>query len=82
MLFTNFALLLLPTAALAFSDTSLHEQSRSRARLHYARQHGAKNVTENGVEVEKRGQTFGGRATFYDVGLGACGWYKWVHLHL
>lgn len=25
--------------------------------------------------VEKR-QSFGGRATFYDVGLGACGGYK------
>lgn len=62
MLFATFILFFLPFA-LAFADPVLHEQSR-RSRAHM--KHG---------ELAKR-QTYGGRATYYAVGLGACGWYN------
>ena len=61
MLFATFILFFLPFA-LAFADPVLHEQSR-RSRAHM------KN------SLAKR-QTYSGRATYYAVGLGACGWYN------
>jgi hypothetical protein len=71
MLFDKLALLLLPTVASAVHERSGLE-SRSRARSHHARQ----PEDNNEVDLDKRGDSYGGRATFYDVGLGACGWYK------
>jgi len=59
MLFATFLLFFLPFA-LAFADPVLHEQSR-RSRAHMKH------------DLAKR-QTYGGRATYYAVGLGACGW--------
>ncbi|KAI9638364.1 RlpA-like double-psi beta-barrel-protein domain-containing protein-containing protein [Dioszegia hungarica] len=63
-MFLSTLLLVLPVLplSLGFADPELHARSRSRAHAH------------RGM-LEKR-QGFGGRATFYDVGLGACGGYN------
>ncbi|KAL7422300.1 hypothetical protein Q5752_002946 [Cryptotrichosporon argae] len=58
-------LALLPVAA-AFSDKGAHQAARSRARAHY----GKANA------LAARGTTYSGRATYYAVGLGACGDYN------
>jgi hypothetical protein len=64
MLFTTLlALLPVLPVALGFADPELHARSRSR-------------MAHRAI-LDKR-QSFGGRATFYDVGLGACGGYKSV----
>ncbi|WWD10191.1 hypothetical protein V865_008325 [Kwoniella europaea PYCC6329] len=76
------SILLLSTSVLGLSDKKAHELSRSRARAHYARKEKQvftfevdANSTSN--SIEKRGQSYSNsRATFYDVGLGACGWYN------
>ncbi|WWD01445.1 hypothetical protein V866_008389 [Kwoniella sp. B9012] len=76
------SILLLSTSVLGLSDKKVHELSRSRARAHYARKEKQvftfevdANSTSN--SIEKRGQSYSNsRATFYDVGLGACGWYN------
>ncbi|WWC61167.1 uncharacterized protein I303_103747 [Kwoniella dejecticola CBS 10117] len=83
MLSSLFSLLLLSTSVLGFSDRNTHELSRSRARAHYAKKavysfEASFNETAPETRsVEKRGQQYANsRATFYDVGLGACGWYN------
>ncbi|OCF36537.1 hypothetical protein I316_01787 [Kwoniella heveanensis BCC8398] len=75
-----------------FSDKKAHELSRSRARSHYAKinrssnQNNNNNATDSAVverdvavnvdvSLEKRA-TYSGRATYYAVGLGACGWHN------
>ncbi|OCF71909.1 hypothetical protein I204_07172 [Kwoniella mangroviensis CBS 8886] len=76
------SVLLLSTSVFGLSDKKAHELSRSRARAHYARKEKQvftfevdANSTSN--SIEKRGQSYSNsRATFYDVGLGACGWYN------
>ncbi|WRT67092.1 uncharacterized protein IL334_004058 [Kwoniella shivajii] len=76
-----FSLLLLSTSAFGLSDRKAHELSRSRARAHYGKREkftfevNANTTSDN--TIEKRGQQYANsRATFYDVGLGACGWYN------
>ncbi|KAK1925007.1 RlpA-like double-psi beta-barrel-protein domain-containing protein-containing protein [Papiliotrema laurentii] len=61
MLFSSLVLALLPLT-LAFADPVVSERTR-RSRAHVQRD----------VSLAKR-ESFNGRATFYDVGLGACGW--------
>jgi hypothetical protein len=70
MLVCILALLVLP-ATLLFADAKVHERTRSRSRSTHA------PVIKAGDEtsLDKR-DSYGGRATFYDVGLGACGGYK------
>lgn len=63
MLFGTLLLAVLP-GSMAFADANLH--ARSRARPIFKKDHGG---------LTKR-QTYSGRATFYDVGLGACGGYN------
>ncbi|WVQ98683.1 hypothetical protein IAU59_005814 [Kwoniella sp. CBS 9459] len=89
MLFSSLVSLALVASApvtLGFSDKKAHELSRSRARSHYAKarnanQNNSTGVVERDVDVnvdvslEKRA-TYNGRATYYAVGLGACGWHN------
>ncbi|WVF72245.1 hypothetical protein IAT40_007057 [Kwoniella sp. CBS 6097] len=92
MLFSSLVSLALVASAaspvtLGFSDKKTHELSRSRARSHYAKvkARSASNSTNDLVErdvavnvdvsLEKRA-TYNGRATYYAVGLGACGWHN------
>ncbi|KAK4683399.1 hypothetical protein P7C73_g6874, partial [Tremellales sp. Uapishka_1] len=67
---TALALLLLPLS-LGFSDRNVHEQSRQLAR---SRAHIRRNPFAglNAEALAKR-DSYSGRATFFDVGLGACG---------
>ena len=63
--------LLLVSSSIAVS--AAHERSRRSRPLHSRLVQNVNNETD----IVKR-DTYGGRATFYDVGLGACGGYKWV----
>lgn len=63
MHFTSLLLSVLPLT-LAFSESAVQEKSRSRSRSAPIKK-----------DLEKR-QTYNGRATYYAVGLGACGWYN------
>ncbi|WWC90103.1 uncharacterized protein L201_005036 [Kwoniella dendrophila CBS 6074] len=75
-------LLLSTSTVLGFSDRKAHELSRSRARSHFAKKdakqvYGFEFNSTSTSSIEKRGQSYANsRATFYDVGLGACGWYN------
>lgn len=76
MLATSFfTALLLALPALSLSDKPHQQQvqSRSRSRAHSRRAPAPVDVGLNVDSVQKRA-TYNGRATFYDVGLGACGW--------
>ena len=72
MLFINFALLVLPST-IAFADRATHERARSRSRSFHGR--AAMKHNHDGGTISKR-DSYSGRATYYDVGLGACGGYK------
>ncbi|KAK8869847.1 hypothetical protein IAR55_000415 [Kwoniella newhampshirensis] len=69
--------LVLALPSLAFSDKNVHELSRSRARAHFGKRVAEPEPVDVGVDlsIAKR-DSFNGRATFYDVGLGACGGYN------
>ncbi|WVR09748.1 hypothetical protein IAU60_006824 [Kwoniella sp. DSM 27419] len=73
MLFsTLFSIALLATPSFGFADKQVHELSRSRARSVYAQRAGS---DADSATLEKRG-SYSGRATYYQTGLGACGWYN------
>ncbi|WWC69504.1 uncharacterized protein I206_103446 [Kwoniella pini CBS 10737] len=79
MLTSLLSLLLLSTSTFGLTDRKAHELSRSRARAHYAKKevHSFEASFNESSSIEKRGQQYANsRATFYDVGLGACGWYN------
>ena len=65
-------LLVLPLAA-AFSNPADHAAARARSRSRHASKHKKDVENASAASLAKR-DTYGGRATFYDVGLGACGW--------
>ncbi|RXK36710.1 hypothetical protein M231_06017 [Tremella mesenterica] len=78
----SFLLLLLPLVA-AFADPALHKAARSRSRHLPANplqiRHNIKarhdELEHVSPRISKR-DSYNGRATFYDVGLGACGWWN------
>ena len=72
MLFINHALLVLPST-IAFTDRAAHERARPRSRSLHGR--AVMKQNHDGETLSKR-DSYNGRATFYDVGLGACGGYK------
>ncbi|WWD15879.1 hypothetical protein CI109_100303 [Kwoniella shandongensis] len=72
---TLLTTLLLALPSLAFSDKNVHELSRSRARSQHAKRVPEPVDLNVDVSIAKR-DSFSGRATFYDVGLGACGGYN------
>ena len=71
---TLLTTLFLALPALAFPNGAQHEQSRSRARSHNKRMPADIDLNVE-TTLEKRA-SYSGRATFYDVGLGACGGYN------
>lgn len=64
MLFSSLVTLVIALPVFGFSES---RQSRSRIRNSQS----LNSTLEQGLE--KRATVYSGRATFYDVGLGACG---------